>query len=38
MLNLKVVSAFKFIDLNLWYQPIHLGIFEASNIPMSKTF
>ena len=29
MLNFKVISAFKFIDLNLWYQPIHFWIFEA---------
>ena len=32
MLHLKVVSAFKFLDLNWLYQPIHVGIFEARYI------
>ena len=32
MKNFKVVSAFKFIDLNLWYQPIHFWIFEAQYV------
>ena len=37
MLHLKVVSAFKFIDLNLLYQPIHFGIFEAQYVKTLRT-